>query len=927
MAICCLFLLTGCGNEVLQGGDFDYKVFGNSAEIVKYNGSEPQPLIPSEIEGKTVTAIGSEAFRGNFRIEKIVIPEGVESIGDYAFETCSKLTQAVVPGSVKSIGKGAFSGCVALTDVSLTDGVESFGDGAFFFCRNLASFTMPQSAKRVGNFVFAECSKLSDVNLGGSLKNIGDRMFWGCSSLSALDIPASVETIGARAFEKCEALVSVTDAAGVESIGDRAFAGCWGLSAFVLPEGIKSVGDGAFSFCGGIPALNIPASLCSIGDGAFANISADSVTVSPENEYFTAENNVIFSKDMTELYFYAPNDAKTSYAVPSSITKIMPYAFAGCVNLEGISLPASLAEIGEYAFKDTTSLVTLTVPASVGKLGGKVMSGCGADVVTLEEGITAIGENNFSSSYSVVNVVIPKSVKEIGKFAFAGAQGLSSLTIPGTVEKIEPTALMNVECPVSIEPGSFTIRNGALYTADMKTLVKCLSESDVVDFVVPEGVSEICEYAFCGKDMKSITVPASVKRIGSHAFGYASDYSESGIDSSPIIGFNVYAPENSAAAKYASKNDLGCFTSEPAQTAFEVTLAGNESFLFGIPGAIKSELAYTSGDPSVASVDKNGLIIAHKTGETSVIAATGTTYFKCDVTVTSDGKPNKHLFDASGYTTFEPGDTAEWVENYIVYNKDSVSFDRGDNTFADAYKSENYYEGMWAAQVEGSEYDALATQMFGEGYFDQFAMMGHGLDAELSRYSQPDSIVLYSGTDSFERFLGGKPENVKNMQSMIGAISSEPYFFSTALDHSVAQNFSGKKNCVFEIYADKSLVNGGYIESTVGQGDGGEFELLLPAGTSFEVIDAGVREVTVTPLKENRNVIFDINSPDPYAFEFEDSVEAVPKMERYMKVVLVDGSKAEKDKGVTVGVMAMIATAAVVGAAALLNRRERENAK
>mgnify|MGYP000755726222 CR=1 FL=1 len=96
---------------------FEYTVTGDEATITGYTGSARSLVIPSELGGKPVTAIGEKAFYQNKTITSVKIPEGVTSIGDSAFEGCSSLTEVTIPKSVTSIGWGAFVECDALTTV------------------------------------------------------------------------------------------------------------------------------------------------------------------------------------------------------------------------------------------------------------------------------------------------------------------------------------------------------------------------------------------------------------------------------------------------------------------------------------------------------------------------------------------------------------------------------------------------------------------------------------------------------------------------------------------------------------------------------------------------------------------------------------------------------------------------------------------
>lgn len=100
---------------------YEYRENGDgSITILKYRGTEADVVVPSEIDGKPVTAIGGPgegAFSNCAWVTSVTIPEGVTLVQDNAFYCCIRLEQVFLPASLREIGRYAFNLCPALTAV------------------------------------------------------------------------------------------------------------------------------------------------------------------------------------------------------------------------------------------------------------------------------------------------------------------------------------------------------------------------------------------------------------------------------------------------------------------------------------------------------------------------------------------------------------------------------------------------------------------------------------------------------------------------------------------------------------------------------------------------------------------------------------------------------------------------------------------
>lgn len=119
-------------------------------------------VIPEEVNGIKVKAIGNYAFGGCSSLTSVNIPSGVTSIGDRVFSSCSSLTSIDIPSSVTSIGVVAFYNCNKLTSINIPadSRLTCIEASAFKGCSRLKSIAIPSSVTYIGENAFADCFQL-----------------------------------------------------------------------------------------------------------------------------------------------------------------------------------------------------------------------------------------------------------------------------------------------------------------------------------------------------------------------------------------------------------------------------------------------------------------------------------------------------------------------------------------------------------------------------------------------------------------------------------------------------------------------------------------------------------------------------------------------------------------------------------------------
>ena len=334
--------------------------------LLKYTGSDSDPVTPQTVGGKEVSAIGNGCFQGLVCVKSVTVSEGVETIGDYAFECCSYLEKASLPSSLKTIGEGAFSGCINLTSVDIAS-VESIGRGAFLYAKQLVAVSFPANLRTIGEFafsncaslaevdfgeaeitvlpdrVFYECSKLESVSLPKNLTSVGKRTFSGCTSLQSLVFPNETE-IGEYVFEDCTALCDLT--LRTRSIPKGCFSGCSSLSSVSL-EDVGELGERAFAGTR-IAVLEIPDSVQKIEGGVFFNSNISSVTLSEGSPFEIVDGALLGDGGKTMIAYLG--EETEEYTIPNGVETLASHAFA-TAQVSKVILPDSVVKIGSYAFR------------------------------------------------------------------------------------------------------------------------------------------------------------------------------------------------------------------------------------------------------------------------------------------------------------------------------------------------------------------------------------------------------------------------------------------------------------------------------------------------------------------------------------------------------------------------------------------------
>ena len=120
--------------------------------------------VPSEIDGKTVTAIGADCFAGNQSVETIVLPSSIETIGGYAFANCPNLKKVIAP-NVTECGRYALENCNSLLFVYMPN-ARNLYNGALRDCEALTAVDLSSDYETLHHYngVFKNTENIIDYH-------------------------------------------------------------------------------------------------------------------------------------------------------------------------------------------------------------------------------------------------------------------------------------------------------------------------------------------------------------------------------------------------------------------------------------------------------------------------------------------------------------------------------------------------------------------------------------------------------------------------------------------------------------------------------------------------------------------------------------------------------------------------------------------
>ena len=663
---------------------------------------------------ETVTTIGNSAFFNCRNLTTVTGMKNVTKIGSNAFYNCSNLVNIKLPENLAEIGAWAFYNCSQLK-VDLPGNIVKIGVGTFENCKSLTEITIPKSLTECDWRIFSGCSNLKTIKFEKGITTIPANLFYGADTiwfdgLEEIDIPETVTTIGNSAFFNCRNLTTVTGMKNVTKIGDNAFYNCSNLKEITIPNTVESMGTSIFYGCTSLKSVVLPNKRVNITGSTFYNCSSlESITLPDTVEYI--RNNAFYGCSSLKKIVWS-----------KSIKEIENNAFKGCSSLTEIIIPDGVTSIGSNAFQNCTSLASVQIPNSVTSLGTYIFDGCSSLTdVALGKGLTTIPSYMFSNCESLKNIKIPYNVATIGSYAFLNDTAFTEITIPRKTTAINSNAFsypgkLNIYGISGTYAETFANENNIKFTNREVNASKVeLNESQItlnkgdtynlIMSVTPDDFTDAVTWKSTDTDVVTVTETGVIKAVGT---GTATIKLTVG-NVSTLCRITVLQPVTSISL---DRSSISLDSADNYQLS---------AYIYPSTASNKN-VVWESSDPSVATVDDNGMVTALKKGtaKITVKAMDGSNVSaSCTVTVKN--------------TTYVC-DTVDKIESQHNY--------------------ENECSDSWIYTIEGAECIEVG--------FDERTAVESGFDY-IYIFSADDTMVgQYTGTD-----LAGKTIRIEGSKVRI----------------------------------------------------------------------------------------------------------------------------------------------------------------
>ncbi len=314
------------------------------------------------------------------------------------------------------------------------------------------------------------------------------------------------------------------------------------------------------------------------------------------------------------------------------VTAIGYKAFCFCYNLTSVEIPNSVDSISSHAFNGCERLQRVVIPNSVETLFPCAFNSCtNLKSVVIGNSVRVIDEYCFQYCYQLTDVVIGSSVRYLAIKAFDGCSALRKVTCLAP----EPPAMHSY---YSFSDQAYTYGTLCVPEASMQAYMNDENWgyfSHFQSLMLAEQISlDKTSLTLHGNESQQLTATVLPAEASQELMWTSSDesvatVSQSGLVSAVAAGNAVITATTTDGTDLSASCDVTVSQVQAESIQLNVTTAGlNEGSTLQLTATVLPEecdiktVIWASNNPSVATVDSNGLVTTHSVGTATITAIT-----------------------------------------------------------------------------------------------------------------------------------------------------------------------------------------------------------------------------------------------------------------------------------------------------------------
>ncbi|MDE6485097.1 MAG: Ig-like domain-containing protein [Duncaniella sp.] len=610
----------------------------------------------------TLECVGSGAFCRCSFTGALILPEST-TFDTGVFNLCTGFTSLTLPKNMTSIPNTIFSGCSGLTGtLEIPATVTEIGNNAFAGTGYTGTLVIPDAVTSLGTAAFNKCVGLKRIKFGKNLKTIGASAFAECTGLTnVVKLPASLSQVNFAAFNACANVKKFINPSNTPCSADsRMFYGVAADSKLYVPSGSESLYDAATGWSAKAPAqpivtcqkieIELPDPSIAIGSIKSLTVKFTPADTTDDTVWWESSDPEVASID-DDGYLSALKLGTTTLTAVSgdgnvtslTLTVTPPAAEAVTLNSDEAELyDGETFQLQATVLPDNASDKSVKWTSSDEDVASVDDTGLVTALKPGESTVTATTVNGLSATCKIT--VIPVSV--------------SGLTI--TPDKVDVTEGLTVDLTAVIEPHNatdktitWTSSNTAVATVDNGT-VTAVTPGNATITATANGINATCEITVVevSVEPESITLNSDKAELvegeslqltatvePDHATDKTVTWKSSNEDVATVGTDGLVTAIAKGSAIITATNSKG-HSAECAITVISAVHVAEsielnsdmanitEGDTIELTATISPEtttdktVSWTSSDPSVATVDENGVVTAVAEGSCTITATT-----------------------------------------------------------------------------------------------------------------------------------------------------------------------------------------------------------------------------------------------------------------------------------------------------------------